>query len=150
MAKKTTKVAKKSRPTSPFDENAWYPIPKRGSRACSPGTHKAPGYRKIRSPKRYCVRDCKDWLPPRRDTGTKGGRTCVMKKKGARPKTVWMIFLQAVKKELQRKQGKSPTDLKDSMILAKKFYGKVKSATGNDPKRLTDRLLKEHLGKMKF
>lgn len=66
-------------------------------RRCSKGFHLAPGYAKIRSPKKFCVKDCGDWSPP---------RVRVDKGRCVRPKSAWLIGLLDF---YQRKKASNPS-----------------------------------------
>jgi hypothetical protein len=54
---------------------------------CPSGYHRAPAYKKFRNSLKYCVRDCKDWKPPRHPA--KDG-AC-----GKAMKSVWLVKLGA-------------------------------------------------------
>jgi len=112
-------------PKSPRDWRAWYESPK-GS-PCPNGTHRAPAYNKIKSSKRFCVRDCDSWSPSK--SKGKGGR-CFKPAARPRQQTAWQAVLadvrQAAKPMTDRLKGIPKRDaMKEIMIDAGEIYTKV-------------------------
>lgn len=99
----TKKADPRSHPASPMTSDAWLRLD--APAECPSGYHRSPGYRRLHTDRRYCVRDCDKWEPSRKTD--KAGK-CF------KP-SAWMILLADARKHharlLSAAQGRQKMDL---------------------------------------